>query len=94
MISWKQLTTLGNKAKVDGGFSQLVDACHQLVSERGQANLYALAAAVVDGWARLQKDRYEAFFAVLATEFAPDQQAVIADANTYTADPTTAHLAA
>ena len=94
MISWKQLTTLGNKAKVDGGFSQLVDACHQLVSERGQANLYALAAAVVDGWARLQKDRYEAFFAVLATEFAPDQQAVIAAANAYTADPTPAHLAA
>ena len=57
MISWKQLTTLGNKAKADGGFSQLVDACHQLVSERGQANLYALATAVVDGWNSLQRVR-------------------------------------
>jgi malonyl-CoA decarboxylase len=94
MISWKQLITLGNKAKADGGFSQLVDACHQLVSERGQANLYALATAVVDGWNSLQRDRYEAFFAVLATEFSPDQNAVMAAAKAYTTEPTPATLAA
>jgi malonyl-CoA decarboxylase len=94
MISWKQLTSLGNKAKADGGFSRLVDACNQLVSERGQANLYALATAVVEGWQGLSRERHDAFFAVLATEFDADADAVMSAAKAYTQAPTPAALAA
>ena len=83
MMSWKSLLALGQRAKSDGGFARLVDACHQLVSERGQANMYVLAAAVVRGWEALSIDRQEAFFAVLATEFAPDEQVVKAAAAAY-----------
>lgn len=83
MMSWKNLLALGQRAKADGGFAKLVDACHQLVSERGQANMYVLAAAVVRGWEALSQDRQEAFFAVLATEFAPDERVVKAAATAY-----------
>ena len=87
MMSWKNLLALGQGAKADGGFAKLVDACHQLVSERGQANMYVLAAAVVKGWDALSHDRHEAFFAVLATEFAPDERVVKAAAAAYIKDP-------
>ncbi|MDO7553622.1 MAG: malonyl-CoA decarboxylase, partial [Burkholderiaceae bacterium] len=87
MMSWKNLLALSKRAKTDGGFTRLVDACHQLVSERGQANLYALATAVVEGWNGLSADRQEAFFAVLATEFAPDGDAVKAAAQAYITEP-------
>jgi malonyl-CoA decarboxylase len=81
MISWKQLVSIGNKAKADGGFSRLVDACNQLVSERGQANLYALATAVVEGWQEQSRERHHAIFSVLATEFDADAHAVKSAAN-------------
>lgn len=87
MLFLKNLLALGQRAKADGGFAQLVDACHQLVSERGQANMYVLASAVVRGWQALSADRQEAFFAVLATEFAPDEQGVKAAAAAYLKTP-------
>lgn len=89
-----KLWAMTRQAKqTDGGFSDLVQACHKLVSERGQANMYALGSEVVRAWQGLNKSKREAFFAALATEFAPDQQAVLQAANAYIAQPDAAHLA-
>ncbi len=79
--------------QTDGGFSDLVQACHKLVSERGQANMYALGNEVVKAWQDLNKNKREAFFAALATEFAPDQQAVLDAASAYVNTPDATHLA-
>lgn len=73
---FEKLWALAKQAQEDRGFKQLVLACKGLLSERGQANMYALANEVVAGWAALPVSRYEAFFAVLATEFAPDEKRV------------------
>ena len=90
-----KLWAMARRAKqTDGGFSDLVQACHQLVSERGQANLYVLASEVVKAWRGLSKSRREAFFAALATEFAPDADAVLKAAQAYIDEPQAAQLAA
>jgi malonyl-CoA decarboxylase len=90
-----KLWAMARRAKqTDGGFSDLVQACHQLVSERGQANLYVLAEEVVQAWRGLSKAKREAFFAALATEFAPDQEAVLAAAQAYIDEPQAVQLAA
>ncbi len=90
-----KLWAMARRAKqTDGGFSDLVQACHQLVSERGQANLYNLASAVVLAWRGLSKAKREAFFAALATEFAPDTEAVLKAARAYVDNPQAQELAA
>lgn len=89
-----KLWAMTRQAKqTDGGFSDLVQACHRLVSERGQANMYALGNEVVQAWTGLKKNKREAFFAALATEFAPDQQAVLDAAHAYVQSPDVKHLA-
>ncbi len=89
-----KLWAMTRQAKqTDGGFSDLVQACHKLVSERGQANMYALANEVVCAWRDLNKNKREAFFAALATEFAPDQQVVLDAAQAYVSHPDASHLA-
>lgn len=73
---FEKLWSMAKKAQEDRGFRQLVQACEGLLSERGQANMYALADEVVGRWIDLPTSRHEAFFAVLATQFAPDEQLV------------------
>ena len=71
---FEKLWYMAKQAKEDRGFRQLVQACESLLSERGQANMYALADEVVGRWIDLPTSRHEAFFAVLATQFSPDEQ--------------------
>jgi malonyl-CoA decarboxylase len=73
---FEKLIAMAKQAQEDRGFRQLVQACHSLLSERGQANMYALADEVVQRWNSLSSTRYEAFFAVLATEFSPNDEVV------------------
>ncbi len=88
-----KLWAMAHRAKEDGGFSAMVDACHRLISEKGQANLYALASEVIEAWHGLKSHKKEAFFAALATEFAPDAAAVEAASKAYLSDPSPRALA-
>ena len=62
-----KLFRLTQKARQDRSLEPLIRSCHQLVSERGQANVYALARQVIDGYRALPAARHEAFFAARAT---------------------------
>ena len=88
-----KLWAMARRAKEDGGFSAMVEACHKLISEKGQANLYALAAEVIDAWHGLKSHKKEAFFAALATEFAPSPDAVASASKAYLSEPSPQNLA-
>jgi len=89
-----KLLRLTRKARADQGVGALLEACRRLVSERGQANVYALAQDVMARYRELPAARREAFFAALATEWSPAPEAVLAAAQRYAATPSADHLAA
>ena len=82
-----KLLRLTQKARADRRLEPLLTSCRQLVSERGQANVYALALEVIDGYRQLPAAQREGFFAALATEFAPQPDAVLAAATRYAQSP-------
>ena len=84
---FEKLWAVAKQAQEDRGFKQLIQACHRLLSERGQANMYALATEVVTRWEALAPPKHEAFFAVLATEFSPDESKVAKAIADYSAKP-------
>jgi malonyl-CoA decarboxylase len=90
----EKLLRLTQKTRGDQSLEPLLAACRLLISERGQANVYALAVKVVEGYRVLPVARREAFFAALATEFAPEPEAVLNAATQYAQTPTAKHLAA
>ncbi|MBU6467098.1 MAG: malonyl-CoA decarboxylase N-terminal domain-containing protein, partial [Burkholderiales bacterium] len=90
----EQLLRLAQKARTDHAIKPLVEACRRLLSERGQANVYDLALQVIEGYRALPPARREAFFAALATGFAPAPDAVLNAATQYAKAPTAEHLAA
>lgn len=90
----EQLLRLAQKARTDHSIKPLVEACRRLLSERGQANVYDLALQVIEGYRALAPARREAFFASLATGFAPAPDAVLSAAKQYAKAPTAEHLAA
>lgn len=90
----EQLLCLAQKARTDHAIKPLVEACRRLLSERGQANVYDLALQVIEGYRALAPTRREAFFASLATGFAPAPDAVLSAAKQYAKAPTAEHLAA
>ena len=90
----EQLLRLAQKARTDHSIKPLVEACRRLLSERGQANVYDLALQVIEGYRALAPTRREAFFASLATGFAPAPDAVLSAATQYAKAPTAEHLAA
>ena len=89
----EKLLRLTQKARGDRSLEPLIKACHLLVSERGQANVYALAVQVIEAYRDLPAARRVAFFAALATEFAPEPEAVLQAATQYAQAPTAQHLA-
>ncbi len=88
-----KLIKLTQKALGDRVLAPLLEACRQLTSERGQANVYALAVQVIDLYRNLPAARREAFFAALATEFAPHPQRVLEAASRYAQSSSAEHLA-
>ena len=90
---FEKLLRLTQKARTDRSLEPLLESCHQLVSQRGQANVYALAMQVIEGYRGLPATRRAAFFAALATDFAPPPEAVLNAATQYAQAPTAAHLA-
>lgn len=89
----ERLLKLTRKAQGDGALAPLVRSCRQLVSERGQANVYALALEVMERYRQLPGSRHAAFFAALATEFSPDPALVLSTASRYAEAPTAERLA-
>ena len=93
MTMLEKLLRLTQKARSDRSLEPLIKSCHLLVSERGQANVYALAVQVIEGYKGLPAARREAFFAALATDFAPEPEAVLKAATQYAEAQTAQHLA-
>jgi malonyl-CoA decarboxylase len=89
----EKLLRLTQMAGGDRSLKPLLRSCHQLVSERGQANVYALAVEVIEGYRQLPAARREGFFAALATEFAPQPEAVLTAATRYAKSPNADALA-
>lgn len=89
----EQLLRLARRAQGDGALAPLLRSCHLLVSESGQANVYALALDVMARYRQLPAQRREAFFAALATEFSPEPERVLRTATRYAESPTAERLA-
>lgn len=80
--------------KRDGVKTQkLVQACKQLLSERGVASGVSQAQETMALYAALSKEDQLAFFQALKTEFSPDPQQVLASATAYAKSPDSQHLA-
>jgi malonyl-CoA decarboxylase len=67
---------------------------YTLISERGEATGATLARRAVALYGGLDEPGRLRLFDILAREFSPDRDAVLAAANAYHADPSAAHLAA
>lgn len=72
---------------------KLVGACHQLLSERGEASGVSRAQETLAIYATLSKDEQATFFQVLKSEFSPDPARVLAAATAYAGTPDSRHLA-
>jgi malonyl-CoA decarboxylase len=61
----------------------LLQACRRLLTERGESNSRAIAAAALERWRELDADGIARFFRLLATEFDPDPGEVLRLAENY-----------
>ncbi len=73
---------------------RLASLLRTLISERGEASGAALARRASALYRGLDEPARLHFFDLLARDFAPDRDAVLAAAHTYHAEPSAAHLAA
>ncbi len=81
------------RGKRDGAQTRkLVQACRQLLSERGEASGVSLAQETLALYAQLSKEEQSAFFQALKTDFSPDPAKVLAAATAYAASPDSEHL--
>jgi len=62
---------------------KLVEACKRLLTERGESNSLAIAAAAMDRYRSLNADGTHQFFKVLASDFDPDPGEVLRLAENY-----------
>ena len=74
--------------------ARLASVLRTLISQRGEASGAALAHRALALYRSLDDDGRLAFFEILARDFSPDRDAVLAAATAYHADPSPAHLAA
>ena len=72
---------------------RLAGLLRTLISERGEASGAALAREAIDAYRELDDAGRLHFFALLAQDFSPDRDAVLAAATAYHAAPTAEHLA-
>ncbi len=86
------LRAAAQRSSDDKALRAMVRACTRLLSERAEANSVAIAAELVQAYARLPEAQRPKLFDTLATNFSPDPQAVLAAANAYAQAPTAQHL--
>ncbi len=82
-----ELRQVARRASGEYAVRRLLADCRSLLSERGEANSVAIAAAVVQRLNELPDDMEPAFFDGLAGEFSPDPRAVLDAAQAYLARP-------
>lgn len=70
-------------ARERGDLAQLIDACRELLTQRGEANSVAIASRAIESYRRLTPEAVREFFAVLAAEFDPDPGLVLRLAERY-----------
>ena len=73
---------------------KLVQACRQLLSERGEASGVSLAQETLALYGALAKEDRFAFFQALTAEFSPEPRQVLVAATEYAKSPDSPHLAA
>jgi len=89
------IKALALRGKRDGlRTRQVVLACKQLLSERGEASGVSLAQETLELYAKLTKEEQGAFFQALKTDFAPDPAKVLEAAKAYADAPDSNRLAA
>ena len=89
----QKLRHLAAQTRAERALEPLLKACRQLLSERGQANVYALSQEVMAQYQALAASLRVGFFGALATEFAAQSEEVLASARRYVAAPDEQHLA-
>ena len=72
---------------------RLIASCRKLVSERGEAAGVPQAKITLALYRELDKKEQARFFSALRTEFSPDPVQVLAAAQAYAAEPSSANLA-
>jgi len=72
--------------------ANMVEACHALLSERGEVSGTMLAASIAKSYQLLDRTGQERFFDSLAREFSPDPDEVSSAAGAYGEDPTDENL--
>jgi malonyl-CoA decarboxylase len=88
----EEIRSVARRVGADRKLRALLVLCQRLLSERGEANSVAIARDLVAGFEALSDDSRDRFFAVLAADFSPDPQALLAAAQAYAQAPTAAHL--
>ena len=71
---------------------RVIAQCRQLVHERGEVSGARLASQVLDAYKALDPKGADAFFGLLATEFAPDADDIRRAADAFSGDPSAANL--
>ena len=79
MLNSIKAITLGRK-RDDRQTRKLVQACRQLLSERGEASGVSQAQETLALYAQLSKEEQVIFFQALKTDFSPDPARVLAAA--------------
>lgn len=82
------------RASPDRKARNAIAFCHALLSERGEVSEAALAREALSAYRELPETGRALFFDFLASEFAPDQDAVVSAFNRYRADPKPQNLTA
>ncbi|HSF95499.1 MAG TPA: malonyl-CoA decarboxylase [Thermohalobaculum sp.] len=86
LIDWRG----GGKATPEA----LAARCAELLSSKGEATGVALAAGILEGYGRLERDGRRAFFEAICMDYDPDPAALTAAAQRYGAERSSASLAA
>ena len=77
----------------ENSLRRLTEACVRLCSGDGQANWVQLAEDVIAAWQALPQAQHEAFFDMLAKDFAPDFDVLSVAAKAFLDDPNDDHVA-
>jgi malonyl-CoA decarboxylase len=87
-----EIRSVARRVGADRKLRSLLILSQRLLSERGEANSVAIARELVAGFQALPEASRDRFFDVLASDFGPEPQALLACAQAYASAPTAAHL--
>jgi malonyl-CoA decarboxylase len=83
---------LGRREGVDKSTQELMSLCEALLGERGEYTSIALARDALIAYQRLDERGRNEFFDILARDYRPSPEAILAAANAYQGDPSPENL--